>query len=163
MENYILWKELLVGGEDIGFWKEQYVYFYQAFIENDRWLQYIEGVGTTIVTTACALIIGVILGVLVASVRTAHDQQRRRKSVVLGHAHPMNQVLQQIAISPKIFTICLEQLQTCYHLSKNSKLCSLKPGCCSSFAESLISQSSFGHSMPMALSSQRTPPSEAWS
>ena len=85
MENYILWKELLVGGEDIGFWKEQYVYFYQAFIENDRWLQYIEGVGTTIVTTACALIIGVILGVLVASVRTAHDQQRiGRRNPVLG-------------------------------------------------------------------------------
>ena len=85
MENYILWKDLLVGGEDIGFWKEQYVYFYQAFIENDRWLQYIEGVGTTIVTTACALIIGVILGVLVASVRTAHDQQRiGRRNPVLG-------------------------------------------------------------------------------
>ena len=76
MENYTLWKQLLTGGEDIGFWKEQYVYFYQAFIENDRWLQYIEGVGTTIVVTACALVIGVILGVLVATVRTAHDRQR---------------------------------------------------------------------------------------
>ena len=85
MENYLLWKQLLTGGEDIGFWKEQYVYFYQAFIENDRWLQYIEGVGTTIVVTACALVIGVILGVLVATVRTAHDQQRvGQRNIVLG-------------------------------------------------------------------------------
>ena len=85
MENYTLWKQLLTGGEDIGFWKEQYVYFYQAFIENDRWLQYIEGVGTTIVVTACALVIGVILGVLVATVRTAHDQQRvGQRNIVLG-------------------------------------------------------------------------------
>ena len=85
MENYTLWKQLLTGGEDIGFWKEQYVYFYQAFIENDRWLQYIEGVGTTIVVTACALVIGVILGVLVATVRTAHDQQRvGQRNIVLS-------------------------------------------------------------------------------
>ena len=85
MENYLLWKQLLTGGEDIGFWKEQYVYFYQAFIENDRWLQYIEGVGTTIVVTACALVIGVILGVLVATVRTAHDQQRvGQRNIVLS-------------------------------------------------------------------------------
>ena len=85
MENYTLWKQLLTGGEDIGFWKEHYVYFYQAFIENDRWLQYIEGVGTTIVVTACALVIGVILGVLVATVRTAHDQQRvGQRNIVLS-------------------------------------------------------------------------------
>ena len=85
MENYILWKEMLQERVDIGFWKEQYVYFYQAFIENDRWLQYIEGVGTTIVVTACALVIGVILGVLVATVRTAHDQQRvGQRNIVLS-------------------------------------------------------------------------------
>ena len=50
--------------------------FYQAFIEADRWKQYLEGVGTTLLVTAMALAIGVLLGVLVAMVRTAHDQQR---------------------------------------------------------------------------------------
>ena len=85
MENYILWKELLQERVDIGFWKEQYVYFYQAFIENDRWLQYLQGVGTTLVTTAFALILGVALGIIVASIRTAHDQQRPgHRNIILG-------------------------------------------------------------------------------
>ncbi len=93
MENYLLWKDLLISGTDIGFWKEQYVYFYQAFIENDRWLQYFEGVGTTIVVTACALIIGVILGVLVAVVRTAHDQQRvGQRNPLLGFVNAIFKV-----------------------------------------------------------------------
>ena len=85
MENYILWKEMLQERVDIGFWKEQYVYFYQAFIENDRWLQYLQGVGTTLVTTAFALILGVALGIVVASIRTAHDQQRPgHRNIILG-------------------------------------------------------------------------------
>ena len=85
MENYILWKEMLQERVDIGFWKEQYVYFYQAFIENDRWLQYLQGVGTTLVTTAFALILGVALGIIVASIRTAHDQQRPgHRNIILG-------------------------------------------------------------------------------
>ena len=57
-------------------WQTFFVKFYQAFIEADRWLQYIKGVGTTLYVTALALILGVILGVLVAVVRVAHDQQR---------------------------------------------------------------------------------------
>ena len=85
MENYILWKEMLQERVDIGFWKEQYVYFYQAFIENDRWLQYLQGVGTTLLTTAFALILGVALGIIVASIRTAHDQQRPgHRNIFLG-------------------------------------------------------------------------------
>ena len=85
MENYTLWKSLLSSGTDIGFFKEFYVYFYQAFIENDRWLQYLQGVGTTLITTAFALILGVVLGVIVASIRTAHDQQRTgHRNILLG-------------------------------------------------------------------------------
>ena len=63
----------------VSWWQEAYVYFYQAFIENDRWIQYFKGVGTTLVVTAAALLIGIILGVIVAMVRTAHDQQRTGK------------------------------------------------------------------------------------
>ena len=59
MEQYILWKDLLRSGADIPFWQEFYVKFYQAFIENDRWLQYLEGVGTTLLVTAMALGIGI--------------------------------------------------------------------------------------------------------
>jgi polar amino acid transport system permease protein len=63
----------------VKWWQEFYVYFYQAFIEGDRWMQYLKGVGTTLLVTALALIIGIVLGVLVAIVRTAHDQQRPGK------------------------------------------------------------------------------------
>lgn len=76
MEIYLQWKELMKAGMDLPFWQEFYVKFYQAFIEGNRWLQYLKGVGSTLMVTALALVIGVILGVLVAVVRTAHDQQR---------------------------------------------------------------------------------------
>ena len=78
-ESYALWKSLIIAGEDLTFWQSFFVKFYQAFIENDRWLQYIKGVGTTLLVTAMALAIGILLGVLVAIVRTAHDQQRPNK------------------------------------------------------------------------------------
>ena len=84
-QNYEIWKALIKSGEDVPFWKEAFVKFYQAFIENDRWLQYIEGVGTTLLVTALALLIGVVLGVIVAVIRTAHDQQRPgKRNFLLG-------------------------------------------------------------------------------
>ncbi|MCI7809674.1 amino acid ABC transporter permease [bacterium] len=85
MEQYEAWKALLRSGADLPFWQEFYVKFYQAFIEKNRWLQYLEGVGTTLLVTAMALALGIALGVLVAIVRTAHDQQRPgKKNAVLG-------------------------------------------------------------------------------
>ena len=85
MELYTQWKEIMAAGGDITAWQSFYVKFYQAFIEADRWIQYIKGVGTTLYVTAMALIIGIILGVIVAVVRTAHDQQRPgHKNPVLG-------------------------------------------------------------------------------
>ncbi len=85
MEQYLLWKDMMTAGEDVSFWQEFYVKFCQAFIEADRWQQYLEGVGNTLMITALALVLGVILGVLVAVVRTAHDQQRPgRHNPVLG-------------------------------------------------------------------------------
>ena len=85
METYLQWKELMKAGSDLPFWQEFYVKFYQAFIEADRWKQYLEGVGSTLMVTALALIIGVVLGVLVAVIRTAHDQQRPgRRNPLLG-------------------------------------------------------------------------------
>ena len=84
MEQYQAWKALLRSGEATG-WQEFYVKFYQAFIEGDRWKQYLNGVGTTLMVTAMALGIGIVLGILVAMVRTAHDQQRAgKKNPILG-------------------------------------------------------------------------------
>lgn len=92
-EYYLLWQSLMIEGEKLPFWQEFYVKFYQAFIENDRWLQYLEGVKTTLTVTALALCMGVIIGILVAIVRTAHDQQRvGRRNPILGIANAIGKV-----------------------------------------------------------------------
>ena len=59
---------------------------HKAFIVGDRWQLYLQGLLTTLELTVVALIAGTILGVVVAVIRTAHDQQRpgRRKSIFLG-------------------------------------------------------------------------------
>lgn len=67
------------------FWQDAYMKFYRAWFEADRWKQYMEGLVTTLEVTVMALIIGVILGVVVAMIRTAHDQQRPgRRNPFLG-------------------------------------------------------------------------------
>ena len=84
-EQYAIWKALIRSGEELPFWQEAFVKFYQAFIEKDRWRRYIEGMGTTLLVTAMALAIGVILGVIVAVIRTAHDQQRPGTGSIIGN------------------------------------------------------------------------------
>ena len=93
MEYYLQLKDLMKAGMDLPFWQEFYVKFIQAFVENDRYLQYLKGVGNTLMVTALSLIIGVILGVLVAVIRTAHDQQRQgKKNPLLGFFNAICQV-----------------------------------------------------------------------
>lgn len=85
MELYNAWRALMIAGEPVTLWQSFYVKFYQAFLLADRWKQYLGGVGTTLVTTALALLIGIALGVVVAMLRVAHDQQNpNRKNIVLG-------------------------------------------------------------------------------
>ena len=92
-EQYAIWKALMRSGEELPFWQEVFVKFYQAFIENDRWLQYLKGMGTTLFVTAMALAIGVVLGVIVAVIRTAHDQQRPgRRNPLLGFVNAICKV-----------------------------------------------------------------------
>ena len=86
LQAYETWKAMMVSGDALAWWQEFYVKFYQAFVYEDRWMQYLDGVCTTLIATALALLMGVVLGVLVAVVRTSHDQQRpgRRKNPALG-------------------------------------------------------------------------------
>ncbi|MBQ6718836.1 MAG: amino acid ABC transporter permease [Oscillospiraceae bacterium] len=92
MAQYEAWRVLLQSGEATG-WQEFYVKFFQAFIVGDRWKQYLNGVGTTLMVTAMALAIGIVLGILVAMVRTAHDQQRPgHKNLFLGILNGICQV-----------------------------------------------------------------------
>ena len=91
--QYELLKELLNSGTTLSFGQNFFFKFYQAFILKDRWLQYINGVGTTLLVTAIALALGIVLGSVVALVRVAHDQQRPgRKNPVLGFFNAVCQV-----------------------------------------------------------------------
>ena len=68
--------ELMKSGEQLTFFQTFFFKFYQAFLESSRWTQYLKGVGTTLLVTAMALVIGICLGVVVPLIRPAHDQQR---------------------------------------------------------------------------------------
>ncbi|MBQ7791899.1 MAG: amino acid ABC transporter permease [Clostridia bacterium] len=49
--------------------------FVTAFIEDNRWKYLVEGIQNTIILTFFALILGVVLGVVIAAVRTTYDKQ----------------------------------------------------------------------------------------
>ena len=91
--QYELLKELLNSGTKLSFGQEFFFKFYQAFILKDRWTQYINGVSTTLLVTAIALALGIVLGSVVALMRVAHDQQRPgHKNPVLGFFNAVCQV-----------------------------------------------------------------------
>lgn len=92
-EQYAQWRAIASSGGELSGWQNFFVKFYQAFVEADRWQQYLRGVGTTLYVTALALLLGVILGILVAVVRTAHDQQRPgQRNPILGLVNAVFQV-----------------------------------------------------------------------
>jgi polar amino acid transport system permease protein/polar amino acid transport system substrate-binding protein len=85
--------KLLISGKTLSFWQGIGYDFYQSFLEGDRWKLYLQGLGTTLLTTVLALALGVVLGTLVAVVRTTHDQQRPgRRSLVLGFVNGLCKV-----------------------------------------------------------------------
>ena len=60
-------------------WESLKMGFYQTFILEDNYQYFVKGLGTTLTVTVFALVIGVIICVLVAIIRSAHDQQPERK------------------------------------------------------------------------------------
>lgn len=48
--------------------------FIQTFIEANRWKSLLSGLGITLEITALALLVGIVLGILVAVVRSSYDQ-----------------------------------------------------------------------------------------
>lgn len=66
----------------------------QAFLEGDRWKLYLKGLGTTLELTVIALIFGTVLGLVVAVIRTAHDQQQleRRGNPLLSVFNALCQI-----------------------------------------------------------------------
>ena len=74
-----------VGARFDVFWQEFCADFTKAFVTGGRWKLYLSGIGTTLEVTILALLMGIALGVIVAVIRTAHDQQRPgHRNFVLG-------------------------------------------------------------------------------
>ena len=48
--------------------------FYLDFIEKERWRYLTEGLKITMIVTAMALVIGLFIGIIMAIIRTSHDQ-----------------------------------------------------------------------------------------
>ena len=85
--------ELVKNGQKLNFGQDFFVKFYQAFLYSDRWQQYIKGVGTTLLVTAIALVLGVVLGAIVAMVRVGYTQQKpHHRNPILGIFNAVAQV-----------------------------------------------------------------------
>ncbi len=53
--------------------------FYQSFIEDDRWKYIVDGLGNTIKITFFAVLVGILLGFLVAVVRSTYEKTGKLK------------------------------------------------------------------------------------
>ena len=85
--------ELAKSGQQLSFGQDFFVKFYQAFLYADRWQQYIKGVGTALLVTAIALVLGVVLGAIVAMIRVGYAQQKpHHRNPILGIFNAVAQV-----------------------------------------------------------------------
>lgn len=67
-----------------GFLQDLIYQLFQTFVFEDRWrVFWLNGLKTTFVIAIGALVLGVVLGVLVAVVRSAHDSKRTKPGLVL--------------------------------------------------------------------------------
>ncbi len=73
-----------------GFWGSLRDQFNQSFITGARWQLFLRGLGISLTVTVGALALGVIFGVIVAVIRTMHDQQEGKKR------HPVLAILNAI-------------------------------------------------------------------
>lgn len=65
--------------ESEGFWRGLWDRFYNDFIKYDRYHYIFDGLKNTLVITALALVIGMVLGAILAMVRSIHDQTGKLK------------------------------------------------------------------------------------
>lgn len=63
-------------------WSKFSADFYQSFIQDNRYLYLLRGLGVTIQVAVLALILGTVLGTIVAVIRTAHDQKRKKSKTI---------------------------------------------------------------------------------
>ena len=69
---------------------------YFVFIEKDRYQQMITGLKNTLIITAGALVVGVIIGVIVASIRSSYDKNKESMKLRKGVGYYVLTVLNAI-------------------------------------------------------------------
>ena len=69
---------------------------YFVFIEKDRYQQMITGLKNTLLITAGALIVGVVIGVVVASIRSSYDKNKESMKLRKGVGYYVLTVLNAI-------------------------------------------------------------------
>lgn len=57
--------------------------FYQVFIYENRWKFFTNGLATTFIVTIGALLIGIVIGMIVALIRSTHDSQSKKPNFIL--------------------------------------------------------------------------------
>lgn len=65
---WLLIKDRAMAG-DLTFWENIYKEIYQNVLQNDRWLNYIKGMGVTLQVSFFAALVGILLGTLLALMR----------------------------------------------------------------------------------------------
>lgn len=65
-------------------WIQNFLFqLYQTFIYADRWKFFTDGLQITFIVTIGALLLGIILGMIVAIIRTSHDLSRNKPNFLL--------------------------------------------------------------------------------
>lgn len=65
-------------------WISKFIYqLYQTFVIEDRWKLFLSGLEMTFIVTIGALILGVVIGMLVAVIRSSHDLSRGKPNFIL--------------------------------------------------------------------------------
>ena len=93
--------------------------FQICFVDKDRWKQMLSGLGNTLIITVFALIIGVVIGVLVAAVRSSFDKNEEQMKFKGGPGYAVMKFINGIC---KIYltvirgTPVVVQLLICYFI-----------------------------------------------
>lgn len=65
-------------------WLQNFIYqIYQTFVYGDRWKLFAEGLKITFIVTIGALVLGVIIGMIIAIIRTSHDLSTKKPNFIL--------------------------------------------------------------------------------
>ncbi len=78
-EKWWLEIEPLVQANTLNFWQFLYKEIYLNIIKDDRWLQYLKGLGVTLQVSLYAIVVGLVLGTLLAILRLPQVQSMSAK------------------------------------------------------------------------------------